>query len=126
MIELLQSIPAKARQAVYFGYGLLVFTLGAIHVGLVAAAVTKDPTWLVVADEVVQYASIPIAAVAGVNVTTASVPQPAPSWPDQEVDSGDDARTVAATVQGKHKAKMVVPPGKIRQVPPLPPASPEE
>lgn len=121
MIEVLQSIPAKARQAVYFGYLFVAFTLGAIHVGLVAAAVTKDPTWLVVADDVVKYASIPITAVAGVNVTSSSRPKPAPEWPDNEVDEGDDGKMVAFPVEGKHKGPAK-PAGKIRRVPPVPPA----
>jgi len=100
MIQLLQSIPAKVRQAVYFGYGAIVFALGGLHVGLVAAAVTKDPVWLTVVDEVVKYCGIPIAAVAGINVTTTSTPAPAPGWPDPEAGAPNSAPGAPGVVGG--------------------------
>lgn len=81
MVKLLQSIPAKYRQLTYFGYALAVFILGAIEVGMKAAEVPENPVWFVVVSAVVQYLGIPVLAVAGVNVTTASGPPPAPDAP---------------------------------------------
>ncbi|MGN7978190.1 hypothetical protein ACTJJ4_11510 [Microbacterium sp. 22195] len=57
---------AKARQAIYAGYVVGIFVLGAIQVGF-AAANMGTPTALAVALAVAAYAGAPVAGLAAVN-----------------------------------------------------------
>lgn len=69
-------LPAKARQAVYVTYGLIVIGTGATQVGYAAVEGLAQPTWLTVTLAVVAFLGVPVSALAATNVAAAQPNQP--------------------------------------------------
>lgn len=67
----LTSLPARVRQGLYVGYGLLVIVYGAL-----TAAYLQDPEWLDVAGRVLTPLAVPFAALAATHVTPTPPEQP--------------------------------------------------
>lgn len=66
MINLLQSIPAKARAVIYGTYTVAVFVVGAIQVGY-AQSDSGTPDWVGTALAVAAYVGVAIGVTAAAN-----------------------------------------------------------
>lgn len=71
----LVMLPAKIRQGLYVGYGLVVIATGATQVGYAAVPNMTQPVWLTVTLAVVTFLGVPFAALAATHVQPAD-PQP--------------------------------------------------
>lgn len=85
MVSVLQNIPAVWRQRIYAVFVTIGVILGAIQVGIASLNAGGQPDWLTAALVVYAYLGTALGFTAAVNVTSASVPKPAPDNPPPPV-----------------------------------------
>lgn len=64
-------LPAKARQLIYVGYGLVALAVSGTQVGYSSLSI-DNPPWLTVAVAVTAFLAVPVGAIAATNVTRRS------------------------------------------------------
>jgi protein-S-isoprenylcysteine O-methyltransferase Ste14 len=88
MVGVLQSIPAKLRQIIYGAFVTIGVLLGAIQVGNASINNGSQPDWLTAALVVYAYLGTALGFTAAVNVTSESLPRPAPDNPRHHDERG--------------------------------------
>lgn len=81
-VNVLVLLPAKARQVVYIGYGLLALADSSVLVAYASISATL-PRWLIAATAVIVFLGVPVQSLAAMNIARApaeSGQQVAANW----------------------------------------------